>query len=81
MKEYKTEKVPPEKEGLMIQYYETFGWKLEETREVYNESQEIVGVDETVKSNNAFMRGFTCNDANVTTNVRTRTNVTHFLSM
>lgn len=77
MKEYKTLKVKPYEETDTIQYYETFGWKLDETREVYNESQEVVG--ERVTSYNSFMRGFTGNDGKV--EVQTQTNITHFLSM
>lgn len=77
MKEYQTFRVSPDKEAFMLQKMETFGWKAEDTREVYNESQEVVG--ETYKANNSFMRGFTGNDGNVT--VHTRTNVTHYLSM
>lgn len=86
MKEYKTINVKPEEEETAIRYHETFGWKLEETREVYNESQEIVGVNEKVTLYGdgivgSFMRGFTGNDGKVETQVQTRTNVTHFLSM
>lgn len=81
MKEYQTQQVSPENEIAAIKYYETFGWKLEETREVYNESQEIVGVNEKVSSYNSFMRGFTGNDGKIEANVQTKTNVTHFLSM
>ncbi len=86
MKEYKTINVKPEEEEAAIRYHETFGWKLEETREVYNESQEIVGVNEKVTLYGdgivgSFMRGFTGNDGKVETQVQTRTNVTHFLSM
>lgn len=77
MKEYQTIKVRPYEETNMIQYMETFGWKLDETREIYNESQEVVG--STVTVNNSFMQGFTGNDANV--KVQTRTNVTHYLNM
>lgn len=77
MKEYKSLKVAPEEETDVIQFYDTFGWKLEETREVYNESQEFLG--EKYTSYNAFMQGFTGNDGKV--EVQTRTNVTHFLSM
>ncbi len=77
MKEYKTLKVKPFEETETIQYYESFGWKLDETREVYNENQEVVG--EKVTSYNSFMRGFTGNDGKV--EVQTRTNVTHFLTM
>ena len=77
MKEYKSLNVAPEEETEAIQYYETFGWKLDETREVYNESQKVVG--EKYTSYNSFMRGFTGNDGKV--EVQTRTAVTHFLSM
>ena len=86
MKEYKTVNVSPEEEETAIRYHETFGWKLEETREVYNESQEIVGVNEKVTLYGdgvvgSFMRGFTGNDGKVERQVQTRTNVTHFLAM
>lgn len=77
MKEYKTLKVKPYEETETIQYYENFGWKLDETREVYNENKEVVG--QKVTSYNSFMRGFTGNDGKV--EVQTQTNVTHFLSM
>lgn len=77
MKEYKSINVAPEEETEAIQYYETFGWKLDETREVYNESQKVVG--EKYTSYNSFMRGFTGNDGKV--EMQTRTTVTHFLSM
>lgn len=81
MKEYKTLKVGPEDETTAIQCYETFGWKLEETREVYNESQEVLGVSEKVTSYGSFMRGFTGNDGKIESQVKTQTNITHFLSM
>ena len=81
MKEYKTIKVTPAEEVVAIQYHETFGWKLEETREVYNESQEILGMKEKVTPYNSFMQGFTGNSGKVESQVRTRTNVTHFLSI
>lgn len=77
MKEYKTLKIAPEDEVTAIRYLETFGWKLEETREVYNESQEVVG--EKYTAYGGFMQGLTGNDGRV--DVETRTNVTHFLSM
>lgn len=44
MKEYKTLRVSPEDEAECIQEMETFGWKLEDSREIYNESEELVGV-------------------------------------
>ncbi len=77
MKEYKTVRVAPDEENDAIRCYESFGWKLEETREIYNESQEVVG--ESYTSYNSFMQGFTGKDGRV--DVQTRTNVTHFLSM
>ena len=61
--------------------YARFGWKLEDSREVYNESQEIIGVDEKVTSYGSFMRGFTGNDGKVETQVRTKTNVTHYITL
>jgi hypothetical protein len=81
MKEYKTLQVSPEKEGETITECSTFGWQLEDTREVYNETQEILGVDEKVTAYGSFMRGFTGNDGKVESRVRTRTNITHYLSM
>lgn len=77
MKEYKTVKARPDEETDTLRFYETFGWKLDETREVYNESTEVVG--EKVTSYGSFMRGFTGNDGKV--EVETRKNVTHFLTM
>ncbi len=90
MKEYKTLRVQPEQENAMIAEMESFGWKLEESREVYNESQELVGVHENSKTTvygngfiGGFMKGFTCNDGKVESQVtfETKKNVTHFLSM
>lgn len=81
MKEYKTLQVSPEDEGETIIANGKFGWKLEDTREVYNESQEVLGVEEKVTSYGSFMRGFTGNDGKIESQVRTRTVVTHYLSM
>ncbi len=58
MKEYKTLQVSPEKECETITECGAFDWKLEDTREVYNETQEILGVDEKVTAYGSFMRGF-----------------------
>ena len=81
MKEYKTLRVSPEEETDTLTAYARFGWKLEDSREVYNESQEIIGVDEKVTSYGSFMRGFTGNDGKVETQVRTKTNVTHYITL
>ena len=90
MKEYTTLKVSPSQEVSTIKSLGRFGWELEETREVYNESQEIVGINESSKATvygngvvGGFLQGFTGNDGKVESkvNVQTRTNVTHFLSM
>lgn len=85
MKEYKTLQVDPNEETDTLRLMESFGWRLEETREIYNESEEIVGVSETSKatSYNAFMRGFTGNDGKVQSEVQVHTqkNITHFLKM
>lgn len=81
MKEYKTLRVAPEEETGTLTAYAQFGWKLEDSREVYNESQEIIGVDEKVTSYGSFMRGFTGNDGKVETQVKTKTNVTHYITL
>lgn len=81
MKEYKTLRVTPEEETDVITAYARFGWTLEDSREVYNESQEIVGVNEKVTSYGSFMRGFTGNDGKVETQVQTQTHVTHYITL
>lgn len=81
MKEYKTLRVTPEDESETITQCAVFGWRLEDTREVYNETQEIVGIKENVTSYGSFMRGFTGNDGKVESEVQTKTKVTHYLSM
>lgn len=85
MKEYKTLRVDPDQENLTMQYMTQFGWVLDSTQEIYNESQEIVGIEEQSKvtSYGSFMQGFTGNDGKVdtTVNVKTKTNVTHFIAM
>lgn len=86
MKEYKTLRVSPEDEAECIQEMETFGWKLEDSREIYNESEELVGVHgkETVYGGGllgGFMQGFTGSSGKQQVTVQTRTNVVHFLSM
>ena len=45
MKEYRTERVSPEEESSIIMHYEAFGWKLENTREIYHESERLVGAN------------------------------------
>lgn len=81
MKEFKTFRVSPEEENDVVTLYSRFGWVLEDSREVYNESQEIVGVNQKVTSYGAYMRGFTGNDGKVETEVQTRTNVTHYITL
>lgn len=81
MKEFKTIRVSSEEENDVVTCHSHFGWVLDDSREVYNESQEIVGVNKKVTSYGAFMRGFTGYDGKVETEVQTRTNVTHYITL
>lgn len=81
MKEFKTIRVSPEEENDIVTCYSHFGWVLDDSREVYNESKEVVGVNKKVTSYGAFMRGFTGNDGKIETEVQTRTNVTHYVTL
>jgi heme/copper-type cytochrome/quinol oxidase subunit 4 len=85
MKEFKTLRVDPKDEDRTMQNMSQFGWILDSSQEIYNESQEIVGVEETSKATtyNSFMQGFTGNDGRVDTsvNVQTQTKVTHYIAM
>lgn len=82
MTEYRTERVAPEQESYVTELLSTFGWVLVDSREIYNESTEIVGVDTTVYGDGfigGFMKGWTGKDGSV--NVRTRTNVTNYVTL
>ncbi len=90
MKEYKTLKIDPSEEDKTITKMARFGWKVEDSREVYNESQRIVGIEGGTTHRSygngfagGFMRGFTGNDgtSNTQMNILTDTDVTHFLSL
>ncbi|MDE7167645.1 MAG: hypothetical protein K2O28_02205 [Clostridia bacterium] len=90
MKEYKTMRVDPSEEVDTIEALAVFGWKLEESKEIYNESDEIVGVnvDTKVKTYGdgfigGFMAGWNGDEGKVQQQVtyETRKNVTHYVSM
>ncbi len=90
MKEYKTMRVDPDDEVDTIEALAVFGWKLEDSKEIYNESNEIVGVnvDTKVKTYGdgiigGFMAGWNGDEGKVERQVtyETRKNVTHYVSM
>ena len=70
MKEYRTERVLPKSEGNAIIYYENFGWKLEDSRETYNESQKIV---DTHVNTDPYGR--------IKTTIDTATDITHYVAL
>lgn len=71
MKEYKTLQVYPQDETFAIEIYEKFGWQLENTREVYSESQGVTGATTS----------FDVDAGRAKTNVQSQKNVTHYISM
>ena len=86
MKEYKTLRADPEEADKLIPHQEVFGWKLENTQEIYSENQEITGmVGGTISSGqSSYVYGGGANSTgssatNMT--VLSRTNVKHFISM
>lgn len=90
MKEYKTMRVDPSEEVDVIEALAVFGWKLEDSKEIYNESNEIVGVnvDTKVKTYGdgvigGFLAGWNGDEGKVERNVtyETRKNVTHYVSL
>lgn len=90
MKEYKTMRVDPSEEVDAIEALAVFGWKLEDSKEIYNESNEIVGVnvDTKVKTYGdgivgGFLAGWNGDEGKVERNVtyETRKNVTHYVSL
>ena len=90
MKEYKTMRVDPSEEVETIEALAVFGWKLEDSKEIYNESNEIVGinVDTKVKTYGdgivgGFLAGWNGDEGKVKQNVtyETQKNVTHYVSM
>ena len=76
MKEYKTMRISPDEEVSVIETLAVFGWKLEDSKEIYNESSEIVGVnvDTKVKTYGdgiigGFMAGWNGDEGKVERNV------------
>lgn len=67
----------PQNEANVVHLLENFGWQLIDSREYYNESTEIVGVE--AKSYNAFMRGFTGKDGKI--DVQQRRTVTNYITL
>lgn len=70
MKEYRTERVSPESESQKIMYYEAFGWVLENTQEVYHESEKLVRAN----TQNTEFRG-------LETTFDTKTEVTNYVTL
>lgn len=90
MKEYKTMRVDPSEEVDVIGALAVFGWKLEDSKEIYNESNEIVGVnvDTKVKTYGdgiigGFLAGWNGDEGKVERNVtyETKKNITHYVSL
>ncbi len=90
MKEYKTMRISPDEEVSVIETLAVFGWKLEDSKEIYNESSEIVGVnvDTKVKTYGdgiigGFMAGWNGDEGKVERNVAVKTEkkVTHYISL
>lgn len=90
MKEYKTMRVDPSEEVDIIEALAVFGWKLEDSKEIYNESTEIVGIDVDTKVKTysdgiigGFLAGWNGDEGKVQQNVtyQTQKNVTHYVSL
>lgn len=94
MKEYKTMRVHPDDEVDTIESLAVFGWKLEDSKEIYNESNEVVGVnvDTQLKVKEygdgivgGFLAGWRGDEGkcNVERKVtyETKKNVTHYVSL
>jgi len=86
MKEYKTVRVAPEDVDGEVPCHEVFGWKLESTQEVYNESQEITGISGqsiNVGQSNVDYYGIRHSGGSSSTQlgVQSRTKVTHFIAL
>lgn len=85
MKEYKTERVIPEAEKDTIFFLSTFGWKLYNKQEVYNESDRIVGAKVTGPSQGFFgsfmdgLKGHSSNEARL--HVKTKREVTNYVAL
>lgn len=90
MKEYKTMRISPDEEVSVIETLAVFGWNLEDSKEIYNESNELVGVnvDSKVKTYGdgiigGFMAGWNGDEGKVERKVslKTEKKVTHYISL
>ncbi|MDE5729258.1 MAG: hypothetical protein K2I20_03685 [Clostridia bacterium] len=85
VKEYKTLKLSPYVVNNEIPLQEVFGWKVEQTQEVYSESQEIVGLTSTSVNSGYSEYGYEGNrntgSSRTNYGIQTRTNVTNYISI
>ena len=78
MLEYQTLRVYPDQEAQTIRTLAKYGWKHEETREVFNQNDQLVGI--SAQSYTAYYdNGYGKTDSRY--RLETQTNTTHFLSM
>lgn len=78
MLEYQTLRISPEREAQTIRNLAKYGWKHEETREIYNQNDQLIGI--SAQSYTTYY-GNDYGKTDSQFNLETQTNVTHFLSM
>ena len=79
MLEYRTERVTPDQVDRFSMLMQRFGWKLEQSQEVYNENTSVVGQSTYLAGNQSVLGGY--NDVHWETQNHTQTNTTHYVAL
>ena len=79
MLEYKTLKCEPDGVDTLCQGMQVWGWKVEQTQEVYNENTEIISNETRLVGREDIFGNY--HDVHYESNPITRTNVTHYVSI